>query len=235
MFVPESRALARAGNTASLKGVKICAIAAGLNRCSHAEWRVPWCLEQDRQSRRAATRFCQDDLAWGTEMKTSKTLAVWAFLFTHSHAWAQPVRIETGVPPAATSSPEGLFLKGAEEQGVKLASELGATSLEALRKLEPEQFLKHHDAGTMHPIIDGYVLAKEPFAAFAAGRQNDVPILIGSNAGEGRARQGVFLLLCALTAISTGQSLHRLGRRALGRAALFVRPSEPGVVGLERI
>ena len=38
------------------------------------------------------------------------------------------------VPPAATRSPEGLFLKGAEEQGVKLASELGAKSLEALRK-----------------------------------------------------------------------------------------------------
>ncbi len=90
------------------------------------------------------------------------------------------------VPPAATSSPEGLFLKGAEEQGVKLASELGAKSLEALRKLEPEQFLKHHDAGTMHPIIDGYVLPEEPFAAFAAGRQNDVPILIGSNADEAR-------------------------------------------------
>ena len=30
-------------------------------------------------------------------MKLSKTLAVWAFLFAHSHAWAQPVRIETGV------------------------------------------------------------------------------------------------------------------------------------------
>ncbi len=90
------------------------------------------------------------------------------------------------VPPAATGSAEGLFLKGAEEQGVKLAADLGATSLEALRKLEPERFLKDGIAGTTHPIIDGYVLPEEPYTVFAAGRQNDVPILIGSNADEGR-------------------------------------------------
>ena len=90
------------------------------------------------------------------------------------------------VPPAATRSPEGLFLKGAEEQGVKLGAELGATSLEALRKLAPEQFLKEHKAGTMHPIIDGYVVPEEPYVAFAAGRQSDVPILIGSNSDEAR-------------------------------------------------
>ena len=65
-----------------------------------------------------------------------------------------------------------------------MASDLGAMSLEALRKLEPEQFLKDGSAGTMQPIIDGYVLPEEPYAAFAAGRHNDVPILIGSNADE---------------------------------------------------
>jgi para-nitrobenzyl esterase len=90
------------------------------------------------------------------------------------------------VPPAATHSPEGLFLKGAEQQGVRLAADLGAMSLAALRKLGPEQFLKNGLAGTFHPIIDGYVLPEEPYAAFAAGRQNDVPILIGSNADDAR-------------------------------------------------
>ena len=30
-------------------------------------------------------------------MKLSNTLAVWALLVAHSHAWAQPVRIETGL------------------------------------------------------------------------------------------------------------------------------------------
>jgi para-nitrobenzyl esterase len=49
------------------------------------------------------------------------------------------------VPPAATGSNEKkLFLKGAEEQGVSLASDLGAMSLVALRKIEPERFLKYN-------------------------------------------------------------------------------------------
>jgi para-nitrobenzyl esterase len=91
------------------------------------------------------------------------------------------------VPPAATGSNEKkLFLPGAEEQGVKLASALGAASLAELRKLEPERFLKDIDTAPSHPIIDGYVVPEEPFAAFAAGRQNDVPTLIGSNSDEGR-------------------------------------------------
>jgi para-nitrobenzyl esterase len=77
-------------------------------------------------------------------------------------------------------------LKGAEAKGVRLASNLGVMSLEALRKLEPERFLKDGDAGTIHPIIDGYVVPEEPYFAFTAGRQNDVPILIGSNADEAR-------------------------------------------------
>ena len=42
------------------------------------------------------------------------------------------------------------------------------------------------NAAPMHPIIDGYVVPEEPYAAYAAGRQNDVPILIGSNSDEGR-------------------------------------------------
>jgi para-nitrobenzyl esterase len=90
------------------------------------------------------------------------------------------------VPPAATGSPDGKFLKGAEEQGVRLASDLGATSLAALRELAPEQFLKAGLAGTTLPIVDGYVLVEEAYATFAAGRHNDVPLLIGSNADEGR-------------------------------------------------
>jgi para-nitrobenzyl esterase len=90
------------------------------------------------------------------------------------------------VPPAATGSNEKeLFLRGAEAEGVRLASDLGVMSLAALRKLEPERFLKGSNF-PMHPIIDGYVVPEEPYAAFAAGRQNDVPTLIGSNSDEGR-------------------------------------------------
>ena len=89
-------------------------------------------------------------------------------------------------PPAATGSPEDRYLKGAQEQGLRLARALGAESLADLRKLEPEQFLKDGLGGTTYPIIDGYVLPEDPYTAFASGRQNDVPLLIGSNADEGR-------------------------------------------------
>ena len=121
------------------------------------------------------------------------------------------------VPPAATRSPEGLFLKGAEEQGVRLASDLGAKSLEALRKLEPEQFLKDGNAGTMHPIIDGYVVPEEPYAAFAAGRQNDVPILIGSNADEARPLIAGNDVRLATFAEDIGQVFGQQGRPLSGR------------------
>jgi carboxylesterase type B len=40
---------------------------------------------------------------------------------------------------------------------------------------------------SFRPVIDGYVLRETPDAVFAAGRQNDVPILIGYNADEGGA------------------------------------------------
>jgi para-nitrobenzyl esterase len=94
------------------------------------------------------------------------------------------------LPPAVTGSAETWFLSGAEQQGIKFAAVVGAlsgvSSIGALRKLGPQQILKEGNAGTTHPIIDGYVLPEEPYAAFAAGRQNDVPILIGSNADEGR-------------------------------------------------
>lgn len=90
------------------------------------------------------------------------------------------------VPPAATGSVERWFLAGAEQQGVKFGAAAGAPSIAALRKLSPELILKASDEGTTHPIIDGYVLPEEPYEAFMADRQNDVPLLVGSNADEAR-------------------------------------------------
>ena len=89
------------------------------------------------------------------------------------------------MPPAATGNPGRWTLKGAEEQGVAFAAAAEAKSLAELRSLPPDRILKFSNSGTTHPIIDGYVLPKEPFDVFTAGRQNDVPILIGSNSDEG--------------------------------------------------
>jgi para-nitrobenzyl esterase len=91
------------------------------------------------------------------------------------------------IPPAVTGSAETWFLTGAEQQGVKFATVVGTSSIEALRKLGPEQILKAMgNAGTTHPIMDGYVLPKGPYDVFKEGRQNDVPLLVGSNADEGK-------------------------------------------------
>jgi para-nitrobenzyl esterase len=86
------------------------------------------------------------------------------------------------VPPGATGSVEKRFLPGAEQQGMKFAATIGAPSVEAMRKLGPQQILKASDAGTTHPIMDGYVPRQEPFDVFSGGHQNDVPVLHGSNA-----------------------------------------------------
>src|SRR5580692_10111729 len=47
--------------------------------------------------------------------------------------------------------------------------------------------LSGNAGGIVHPVIEPYILPLSPYEAFAAGQQNDVPLLIGSNADEARA------------------------------------------------
>ncbi|RYU89209.1 carboxylesterase family protein [Mucilaginibacter terrigena] len=75
----------------------------------------------------------------------------------------------------------GSTLKRAEENGVKTAQILGAASLAELRKLPAEALLKQFGGG---PIIDGYVLPESIAAIFAAGKENQVPVLTGWNADD---------------------------------------------------
>ena len=88
-------------------------------------------------------------------------------------------------PPEATGDPAAWYLKGAEARGLKFAAVLGATSIDALRAVPADRVLKAGREGTTHPIVDGYVLAKEPYEVFSSRQQHDVPLLIGSNADEG--------------------------------------------------
>ena len=74
-------------------------------------------------------------------------------------------------------------LANAEETGTKLASELGAHSLAELRAKPAEEVLKA-GRGT-GPVIDGWFLPEDVGATFAEGKQNDVPLLVGSNQDEG--------------------------------------------------
>src|SRR5579863_38863 len=78
------------------------------------------------------------------------------------------------------------LLANAERDGEKYAASLGAPSLKELRRL-PASRLTGNAGGIVHAVIEPYVLPASPYEAFASGRQNDVPLLIGSNADEARA------------------------------------------------
>jgi para-nitrobenzyl esterase len=78
------------------------------------------------------------------------------------------------------------LLANAEHDGEKYAASLGAASLKELRRL-PANLLAGNAGGIVHPVIEPYLLPLSPYAAFAAGQQNDVPLLLGSNAEEARS------------------------------------------------
>ena len=73
--------------------------------------------------------------------------------------------------------------KGAAEAGVRFADRAGAKSIKDLREVPASSLLKVR----FHPQfnIDGHAIPAAPHDAYAAGRQNPVDLLIGSNASEG--------------------------------------------------
>jgi len=78
------------------------------------------------------------------------------------------------------------LLANAESDGEKYAASLHATSLKELRSLPASQ-LTGNAGGIVHQVIEPYVLPLSPYDAFDSGQQNDVPLLLGSNAEEARA------------------------------------------------
>jgi para-nitrobenzyl esterase len=80
------------------------------------------------------------------------------------------------------------LLANAEHDGEKYLASLGVTSLEQLRRLPADRLTGGGNAGGVtHPVIEPDLLPRSPYEAFASGQQNDVPLLIGSNADEARA------------------------------------------------
>jgi para-nitrobenzyl esterase len=78
------------------------------------------------------------------------------------------------------------LLANAEKDGEKFATSLGAKSIKELRAL-PASRLTSNESGITHPVIEPYLLPQSPYDVFVAGQQNDVPLLLGSNAAEARA------------------------------------------------
>lgn len=75
-------------------------------------------------------------------------------------------------------------LQGAEKSGVEFMNQLGATSIEELRKMEPGEFFKVRGVG-FWPNVDGYVLPDDQYKLYEAGKYNDVNVLVGTNSDEG--------------------------------------------------
>jgi len=79
------------------------------------------------------------------------------------------------------------LLANAERDGEKYAVSLGVASIRELRRLPVATLLGGLAGDVSHPVIEPYVLPVSPYQAFASGQQNDVPLLIGSNADEARS------------------------------------------------
>ncbi len=87
-------------------------------------------------------------------------------------------------PVEADSRRDGIVsLKGAENSGVEIMKQLGVTSIEELRKIDPKEFFKVR-AG-FWPNADGYVIPDDQYKLYEVGEFNDVNVLIGYNSDEG--------------------------------------------------
>lgn len=73
----------------------------------------------------------------------------------------------------------------AEEAGQKLMASLGAKSLAELRAMDASKFASRGLGSSSWPIVDGYVILGDQSELYAAGRYNDIPVLIGYNSDEG--------------------------------------------------
>lgn len=81
-------------------------------------------------------------------------------------------------------------LSRAEAAGEKFGSELGASSIAAMRALSTQQVFDAATRGGFASIgrfpitVDGYFFPEDPAAIFASGRQAHVPLLVGWNTEE---------------------------------------------------
>lgn len=76
-------------------------------------------------------------------------------------------------------------LKQAESEGKEYLQKAGASSIAELRKIDAEKLPMEWGTGSAWPIIDRYVIPKDHYKLYKAGKYNDVPVLIGYNSDEG--------------------------------------------------
>jgi len=100
--------------------------------------------------------------------------------------FARAIAESGGMFEPLTLAPDYL-LANAEHDGEAYAASIGADTLAALRALPAAALLRGKAGGISHPVIEPYLLPMGPYDAFVAGKQNDVPILVGSNEDEARS------------------------------------------------
>ncbi|HEX5227900.1 MAG TPA: carboxylesterase family protein [Bryobacteraceae bacterium] len=110
-------------------------------------------------------------------------------------------------------------LAEAEQAGVKMAEAANAHNLAELRAKPAEELLKAGRAGG--PVIDGWFLPEDVATIFAQGKQNDVPLLVGSNKDE-----GTFFLQPTTVAKFTDRAHMRYGAQADAYLKLYPAGSD---------
>lgn len=81
------------------------------------------------------------------------------------------------------SAPRGMTaLAQAEQAGAQSAAQADAESAEALRALDADTVAANLSSSGL--ILDGHVVAEDPFVVLEEGRQNPVDVLFGSNKSE---------------------------------------------------
>jgi para-nitrobenzyl esterase len=80
-------------------------------------------------------------------------------------------------------------MPSAEESGVRFAASLHASSIAALRAMDPMKLTNAAAAAAFGPwgVVDGHVFPEQMVTAFDKGDQAHVPILAGFNSGEIRS------------------------------------------------
>ena len=76
-----------------------------------------------------------------------------------------------------------LSLSGAEQVGLRFATDAGAADIVSLRAKPAEELLKRSFRHNL--IVDGHVLTRPPYDTFLSGEQNDIAVLVGANRDEG--------------------------------------------------
>ncbi len=90
----------------------------------------------------------------------------------------------TRTPPAPGENVQ--TLANAEQDGVAFMKRLGVSTLAELRALPATKIQEAAGPmGSFWPVMDGWVLAGDPYTFYQQGRFNDTPVLIGTNSDEG--------------------------------------------------